>query len=116
MASRDGWPKRDIDNYYVGKTGLDEMDTRTTGYPVGYPLRHVYQWGFLRHQGRWLSARRKENYNIPKNKPEQIMIVMGDGSPSPPCTITPRVTDSDTIEIKAPKTLSEETLGYLLSD
>ncbi|MEF2515323.1 CotH kinase family protein, partial [Klebsiella pneumoniae] len=37
MASRDGWPKRDIDNYYVGKTGLDEMDTRATGYPVGYP-------------------------------------------------------------------------------
>ena len=26
MASRDGWPKRDIDNYYVGKPA-DEMES-----------------------------------------------------------------------------------------
>ncbi|MGK2425324.1 CotH kinase family protein, partial [Klebsiella pneumoniae] len=63
MASRDGWPKRDIDNYYVGKTGLDEMDTRATGYPVGYPCV-MYINGDFYGTGALAIGKKKENYNI----------------------------------------------------
>ncbi|EMG1073965.1 CotH kinase family protein, partial [Klebsiella pneumoniae] len=76
MASRDGWPKRDIDNYYVGKTGLDEMDTRATGYPVGYPCV-MYINGDFYGIGALAIGKKRENYNISKNKAKQIMIVMG---------------------------------------
>ncbi|HCL5947913.1 TPA: CotH kinase family protein, partial [Klebsiella pneumoniae] len=112
MASRDGWPKRDIDNYYVGKTGLDEMDTRATGYPVGYPCV-MYINGDFYGTGALAIGKKKENYNIPKNKAEQIMIVMGGWKSITTMYDNAQVTDSDTIEIKAPKTVSEETLGYL---
>ncbi|HGN8976408.1 TPA: CotH kinase family protein [Klebsiella pneumoniae] len=112
MASRDGWPKRDIDNYYVGKTGLDEMDTRATGYPVGYPCV-MYINGDFYGIGALTIGKKKENYNIPKNNPAQIMIVMGGWKPITSMYDNAHVTDSDTIEIKAPKTVSEETLGYL---
>ncbi|HGS7444916.1 TPA: CotH kinase family protein [Klebsiella pneumoniae] len=112
MASRDGWPKRDIDNYYVGKTGLDEMDTRATGYPVGYPCV-MYINGDFYGTGALAIGKKKENYNISKNKAEQIMIVMGGWKPITTMYDNAHVTDSDTIEIKAPKTVSEETLGYL---
>ncbi|EPJ1665049.1 CotH kinase family protein [Klebsiella pneumoniae] len=112
MASRDGWPKRDIDNYYVGKTGLDEMDTRATGYPVGYPCV-MYINGDFYGIGALAIGKKRENYNIPKNKAEQIMIVMGGWKPITSMYDNAHVTGSDTIEIKAPKTVSEETLGYL---
>ncbi|HBQ5695440.1 TPA: CotH kinase family protein [Klebsiella pneumoniae] len=112
MASRDGWPKRDIDNYYVGKTGLDEMDTRATGYPVGYPCV-MYINGDFYGTGALAIGKKKENYNIPKNEAEQIMIVMGGWKSITTMYDNAQVTDSDTIEIKAPKTVSEETLGYL---
>ncbi|MEH9308034.1 CotH kinase family protein, partial [Klebsiella pneumoniae] len=109
MASRDGWPKRDIDNYYVGKTGLDEMDTRATGYPVGYPCV-MYINGDFYGIGALAIGKKRENYNIPKNKAEQIMIVMGGWK-----YITNMYNNAHEagIEIKAPKTVSEETLGYL---
>ncbi|MDK9904810.1 CotH kinase family protein [Klebsiella pneumoniae] len=112
MASRDGWPKRDIDNYYVGKTGLDEMDTRATGYPVGYPCV-MYINGDFYGTGALAIGKKKENYNISKNKAKQIMIVMGGWKSITTMYDNAQVTDSDTIEIKAPKTVSEETLGYL---
>ncbi|MFS1754353.1 CotH kinase family protein [Escherichia coli] len=112
MASRDGWPKRDIDNYYVGKTGLDEMDTRATGYPVGYPCV-MYINGDFYGTGALAIGKKKENYNISKNKAEQIMIIMGGWKSITTMYDNAQVTDSDTIEIKAPKTVSEETLGYL---
>ncbi|HIE9799423.1 TPA: CotH kinase family protein, partial [Klebsiella pneumoniae] len=109
MASRDGWPKRDIDNYYVGKTGLDEMDTRATGYPVGYPCV-MYINGDFYGTGALAIGKKKENYNIPKNEAEKIMIVMGGWK-----SITTMYNNAqeEGIEIKAPKTVSEETLGYL---
>ena len=109
MASRDGWPKRDIDNYYVGKTGLDEMDTRATGYPVGYPCV-MYINGDFYGTGALAIGKKKENYNIPKNEAEKIMIVMGGWK-----SITTMYDNAqeEGIEIKAPKTVSEETLGYL---
>ncbi|HGH7225346.1 TPA: CotH kinase family protein, partial [Klebsiella pneumoniae] len=110
MASRDGWPKRDIDNYYVGKTGLDEMDTRATGYPVGYPCV-MYINGDFYGTGALAIGKKKENYNISKNKAEQIMIIMGGWKSITTMYDNAQVTDSDTIEIKAPKTVSEETLG-----
>lgn len=112
MASRDGWPKRDIDNYYVGKTGLEEMDTRATGYPVGYPCV-MYVNGDFYGTGALAIGKKKENYNIPKNNAEKIMIVMGGWKSITTMYDNAHITDSDTIEIKAPKTVSGETLGYL---
>ncbi|HDT2161450.1 TPA: CotH kinase family protein, partial [Klebsiella pneumoniae] len=103
MASRDGWPKRDIDNYYVGKTGLDEMDTRATGYPVGYPCV-MYINGDFYGIGALAIGKKRENYNISKNKAKQIMIVMGGWKSITTMYDNAHVTDSDTIEIKAPKT------------
>ncbi|MGR9097808.1 hypothetical protein ACP6ET_22845 [Klebsiella quasipneumoniae] len=37
MDSRRGWPKRDIDNCYVGKVGPDGFPTGARAHPIGYP-------------------------------------------------------------------------------
>jgi hypothetical protein len=37
MATRSGWPRRDIDNSYVGKLGASAIDTGAIGCPKGTP-------------------------------------------------------------------------------
>lgn len=52
------------------------MDTRAMQAPVGYPTV-MYINGDFYGTGALAIGKKKENYNISKNKAKQIMIVMG---------------------------------------
>lgn len=74
--SRHGYPKQDIDNYYIGKTGKDAVPTGATAAPYMYPAvcninGEFYGVGCIHY------AKKRSNYNIAKNKPKEILIDFG---------------------------------------
>ncbi|WP_439232111.1 CotH kinase family protein [Klebsiella quasipneumoniae] len=75
MDSRRGWPKRDIDNCYVGKVGPDGFPTGARAHPIGYPAVLYVNDAFY-GIGTLAVGKKKENYNIPKNDPLKIHISM----------------------------------------
>ncbi|MBC4812802.1 CotH kinase family protein [Klebsiella quasipneumoniae] len=75
MDSRRGWPKRDIDNCYVGKVGPDGFPTGARAHPIGYPAVLYVNDAFY-GIGTLAVGKKKENYNIPKNNPLKIHISM----------------------------------------
>ncbi|HEE1740364.1 TPA: CotH kinase family protein, partial [Klebsiella pneumoniae] len=75
MDSRRGWPKRDIDNCYVGKVGPDGFPTGARAHPIGYPAVLYVNDAFY-GIGTLAVGKKKENYNIPKNNPLEIHISM----------------------------------------
>ena len=75
MDSRNGWPKRDIDNCYVGKVGPDGFPTGARAHPIGYPAVLYVNDAFY-GIGTLAVGKKKENYNIPKNDPLKIHISM----------------------------------------
>ncbi|WP_439022996.1 CotH kinase family protein (plasmid) [Klebsiella pneumoniae] len=77
MDSRRGWPKRDIDNCYVGKVGPDGFPTGARAHPIGYPAVLYVNDAFY-GIGTLAVGKKKENYNIPKNDPLKIHISMDD--------------------------------------
>ncbi|SSN62804.1 CotH kinase family protein [Klebsiella pneumoniae] len=77
MDSRRGWPKRDIDNCYVGKVGPDGFPTGARAHPIGYPAV-LYVNDVFYGIGTLAVGKKKENYNIPKNNPLKIQISMDD--------------------------------------
>lgn len=74
MATRSGWPRRDIDNSYVGKLGASAIDTGAIGCPKGYACV-LYINGEFYGIGDFLYNSSRKDYNIAKNSPEQIMII-----------------------------------------
>ncbi|HBW7938074.1 TPA: hypothetical protein MFG20_005512 [Klebsiella pneumoniae] len=77
MDSRRGWPKRDIDNCYVGKVGPDGFPTGARAHPIGYPAVLYVNDAFY-GIGTLAVGKKNENYNIPKNDPLKIHISMDD--------------------------------------
>ncbi|MGK6640611.1 hypothetical protein ACKVB0_026955 [Klebsiella pneumoniae] len=65
MDSRRGWPKRDIDNCYVGKVGPDGLPTGARAHPIGYPAVLYVNDAFY-GIGTLAVGKKKENYNILK--------------------------------------------------
>ncbi|MBO3672786.1 CotH kinase family protein [Acinetobacter soli] len=108
MQSRDLWPQRDIDNSYVGKTGLDAIDTGALGHPIGYPCV-VYFNGDYYGIGTFQIGKKRANYNIPKNSPKMIQ-VEPDGQ-------NIDITDwtNAAIEIKAPSKPNADTAAAFLA-
>ena len=73
MQSRASWPQRDIDNFYVGKTGLDAIDTGAIGHPIGWPCVVYFNDEFY-GIGDFQIGKKRANYNIPKNSPLMIQM------------------------------------------
>ena len=76
QGARSGWPKFDIDNTYVGKLGEDGFPTGATACPVGYPCV-TYINGAFYGIGTIAVGKKRKNYNLPKNKPTQIQVDIG---------------------------------------
>ncbi|WP_151819238.1 CotH kinase family protein [Acinetobacter seifertii] len=103
--SRHGYPKQDIDNYYIGKTGKDAVPTGATAAPYMYPAvcninSEFYGVGCIHY------AKKRSNYNIAKNKPKEILIDFGG------ITSIDEM-DPTIIEIKAPSSPTAATLAAI---
>jgi len=96
MDTRKGYPKRDIDHTYVGKTGAAAMETGATGHPIQYPTV-VYINGSFYGVGCIGIGKKRGNYNIAKNNQNQIHFDIG-GITSL-STLSP-----EAIDVKAPST------------
>lgn len=105
QASRNGYPKFDIDNSYVGKNGEDGFITGATAVPVGYPCVTYINDEFY-GVGTIAIGKKHANYNIPKNKPTKIQ---GDIGNWILLTDTLSSVNNGTIEFKAPKTVTDAT-------
>ncbi|WP_416261794.1 CotH kinase family protein [Gibbsiella quercinecans] len=106
MATRSGWPKRDIDNSYVGKLGAEAIDTGAIGGPKGYACV-LYINGEFYGIGDFLYNSSRKDYNIAKNSPEQIMLIW-DGAIN-----IPALTDNGTWVMDSPATPTDETRACL---
>ena len=105
--ARDTWPRREVDNYYVGKTGLAAVDTGATGIPKGYPSI-VYINSEFYGIGGIMTGKKKANYNIAKNIPEQIYLEFQN------CDIrTLNISNPDICEVTAPSNVTATVNGYL---
>ncbi|WP_288385092.1 CotH kinase family protein [uncultured Acinetobacter sp.] len=103
--SRKGYPKQDIDNYYIGKTGKDAVPNGATAAPYMYPAvcninGEFYGVGCIHY------AKKRSNYNIAKNKPKEILIDFGG------ITSIDEM-DPAIIEIKAPSSPTAATLASI---
>lgn len=105
--ARDTWPRREVDHYYVGKTGLAAVDTGATGIPKGYPCI-VYINSDFYGVGGIMTGKKKANYNIAKNIPEQIYLEFQN------CDIrTLNISNPDICEVTAPSNVTATVNGYL---
>ncbi|WP_421672261.1 CotH kinase family protein [Raoultella terrigena] len=105
--TRDTWPRREVDHYYVGKTGLAAVDTGATGIPKGYPCI-VYINSDFYGVGGIMTGKKKANYNIAKNIPEQIYLEFQN------CDIrTLNISNPDICEVTAPSNVTATVNGYL---
>ncbi|HCB0925591.1 TPA: CotH kinase family protein [Klebsiella pneumoniae] len=112
MDSRRGWPKRDIDNCYVGKVGADGFPTGARAHPVGYPAVLYVNDAFY-GIGTFAVGKKKENYNIPKNNPTQIHISMDANTAWVDITKISTPAMQAQYSFKAPKTQTEATQAAL---
>lgn len=105
--TRDTWPRREVDHYYVGKTGLAAVDTGATGIPKGYPCI-VYINSEFYGIGGIMVGKKRANYNIAKNIPEQIYLEFQN------CDIrTLNISNPDICEVTAPSNVTATVNGYL---
>ncbi|MDZ3227632.1 CotH kinase family protein, partial [Klebsiella quasipneumoniae] len=105
--TRDIWPRREVDHYYVGKTGLAAVDTGATGIPKGYPCI-VYINSEFYGIGGIMVGKKRANYNIAKNIPEQIYLEFQN------CDIrTLDISDPSICEVTAPSKVTATVNGYL---
>lgn len=102
VETRRGWPKREIDNTYVGKLGAAAVDTGATGHPRGYACI-LYLNGDFYGIGDLMIGKKRKNYNIAKNEATQILIGF-DGAVN-----IPALPDDGTWELKAPSKSHGET-------
>lgn len=102
VETRRGWPKREIDNTYIGKTGAAAVDTGATGHPKGYACI-TYLNGDFYGIGDLMIGKKRKNYNIAKNEATQILIGFDD------FVNIPALPDDGTWELKAPSKPNAET-------
>lgn len=103
MDTRTGWPKRDIDNYYVGKFGEDGFDTGALAHPRYYPCILYFNGAFY-GIGDFGLGKKRQNYNIAKNKPTQIWYSLDDATDIMQVTPT-----TSSISLKAPSKPTDDT-------
>ncbi|CAM7887678.1 TPA: CotH kinase family protein [Klebsiella pneumoniae] len=106
VETRRSWPKREIDNTYIGKTGAAAVDTGATGHPKGYACI-TYLNGDFYGIGDLMIGKKRKNYNIAKNEATQILIGF-DGAVN-----IPALPDDGTWELKAPSKSHDETTAAL---
>ena len=73
VATRKGYPKLEVEKGYIGKTGLDALQTGATGVPRLYPAV-LYINDTFYGIGSLGIGKKRANYNIAKNKPTQIIL------------------------------------------
>ena len=73
VATRKGYPKLEVEKGYIGKTGLDALQTGATGVPRLYPAV-LYINDTFYGIGSFGIGKKRANYNIAKNKPTQIIL------------------------------------------
>lgn len=95
VETRKGWPKRDIDNTYVGTLGAAAVDDGATGHPTGYACI-LYVDGDFYGIGDFMCGKKRSNYRIAKNSPKQILLAF-DGAVN-----IPALPADGTYEMKAP--------------
>lgn len=100
--TRKGWPKRDIDNTYVGTIGAAAVDDGATGHPTGYPCI-LYVDGSFYGIGDFMCGKKRSNYRIAKNSPKQILLGF-DGAVN-----IPALPADGTYEVKAPSKPNADT-------
>lgn len=100
--TRKGWPKRDIDNTYVGTIGAAAVDDGATGHPTGYPCI-LYVDGSFYGIGDFMCGKKRSNYRIAKNSPKQILLGF-DGAVN-----IPALPADGTYEMKAPSKPNADT-------
>ena len=100
--TRKGWPKRDIDNTYVGTIGAAAVDDGATGHPTGYPCI-LYVDGLFYGIGDFMCGKKRSNYRIAKNSPKQILLGF-DGAVN-----IPELPANGTYEVKAPSKPNADT-------
>ncbi|TPS28951.1 CotH kinase family protein [Acinetobacter baumannii] len=105
VQSRAGWPKRDVDHLYLGKTGYDSILTGANGHPVMWPCV-VYFNGEFYGIGHFGSGKKRQNYNLEKDNPVQIQI---DTAGWVNYADLPTYLENNTGDLKAPKTFTSET-------
>lgn len=105
--SRDVWPKREIDHYYIGKTGLSAIDTGATGVPKGYPCV-VYINNVFYGVGDLMIGKKRGNYNISKNVANEIYLELVSAD-----ITTLDVSNDKAVEVKAPSSITDEFNGYI---
>ncbi|RSO57524.1 hypothetical protein EA756_08500 [Acinetobacter lactucae] len=105
VQSRAGWPKRDVDHVYLGKTGYDSILTGANGHPVMWPCV-VYFNGEFYGIGHFGSGKKRQNYNLEKDNPVQIQI---DTAGWVNYEDLPTYLEANTGDLKAPKTFTSET-------
>lgn len=113
QESRKNIPIRDIDNTYVGKTGKDGVETGALGHVQGYSCLVKVNGNFY-GIGSFNIGKKRQNYNLPKNKPEKIFLEINHWTP-----ITVLDTEntgwngSEIVEIKTPSSPTTVTMQYI---
>ncbi|HBZ0631078.1 TPA: hypothetical protein MJB77_28325, partial [Klebsiella pneumoniae] len=105
MDSRKTWPMRDVEQIYVGATGSKGEPNGATGVPMGYPCI-TYVNGEFYGIGTIMIGKKRQNYNIAKNKPLEIW--MGFDNWTDITNI-----DRANVDIKAPSKITDETEAAL---
>ncbi|WND04500.1 CotH kinase family protein [Acinetobacter soli] len=110
--------KREVDQFYVSKTGNDAIVTNATGHVVGYPCVMYVNDEFY-GVGSFNIGKKYFNYNLDRAKPTQIQIDWGGSQ----CDLT-KMYDNYTsgavdykgdpvFEFKSPKKVTNATLACL---
>ncbi|PZL89485.1 hypothetical protein DOL91_14790 [Acinetobacter baumannii] len=110
--------KREVDQYYVGKTGNDALITNAVGHVVGYPCVMYVNDEFY-GVGSFNIGKKYFNYNLDRTKPTQIQIDWGGSQ----CDLTKMYENytsgavdykgDPVFEFKSPKKVTNATLACL---
>lgn len=111
--SRKTHPLRDIDHSYIGASGIGALDTGALGHVKGYPCV-VYVNEDFYGLGDLNIGKKRQNYNLPKNKPEKIFLELNHWTEiSVLDTVNTGWNGSLIVEIKTPSTVTVQTQQFI---
>lgn len=111
VDSRKGYPKLEIDRYYVGKTGTNAIYTNAIGRVEGYPCVFNVNGEFY-GIGSFNIGKKYFNYNLDRSNAKNILIDWG-GSQSDLTKLSTNYVDTNIFELKSPKKVTTTTINYL---
>lgn len=103
--------KREVDQFYVGKTGNDALLTNAVGHVVGYPCVMYVNDEFY-GVGSFNIGKKYFNYNLDRAKPTQIQIDWG-GAQADLTQLSANFNNTEVYEFKSPKKPTSATLACL---